>query len=95
MVDDLVGARGPDTLGAAGAARGDHMRVGAPGQLDRVATDSAAGAVDQHALPLLEPRVVEERLPRGEADHRQCRGVRERDARGRRREDLGRRDDEL
>ena len=71
------------------------MCAGALGQLHRVAADRAAGTVDQHPLPLLEPRVVEERLPRGEADHWQCRGVRERDARGRRREDLGRRDDEL
>ena len=95
MVDDLVGPRRPRTLGAARGGRGDHVCAGPLGQLHRVAADRAAGAVDQHALPLLEPGVVEERLPRSQADHRQRRGVRERDVRGRRRQDLGRRDDEL
>jgi hypothetical protein len=95
VVDDLVGARGPRTLGAARAGRGDHVCAGPLGQLHRVAADRAAGAVDQHPLSLLEPRVVEERLSRSQADDWQRCGVRERDARGRRREDVGRRDDEL
>ena len=95
MVDDLVGARGGDALAAAGAGGGDHVRPGPLGQLHRVAADGAARAVDEHALPGLELRVVEECLPGGEADHRERRGVRERDARRRRRQDVGRCDDVL
>ena len=51
VVDDLVGARGPDALGAARAGGGDHVRAGPLGQLHGVAADRAARAVDQHALP--------------------------------------------
>jgi len=47
------------------------VRPGPLGQLDRVAADRATGAVDEHALSGGQPGVLEQRLPRGEADHRQ------------------------
>ena len=71
VVDDLVGAGGPDPLAAARARSGDHMRAGRLGQLHRITADRPAGADDQHVLSGRRSGVVEERLPRGEAHHRQ------------------------
>jgi hypothetical protein len=73
-----------------GPARGDDVGAGRFGQLHGVAADCSARAVDQHTLPGGQPAVVEERLPRGEADQRQRGGVGQRDARGRSRQGLGR-----
>ena len=59
-----MAAPGPDHLGACPA-----------GQLDRCRPDRAARAVDDHRLPLGQPSVVEQGLPRRQAGPRHRRGL--------------------
>ena len=58
-----VGARGLHSVRGRGA---DDVGAAPPCQLRREVSDTARSAVDQDALPLLEPSMVEEPLPGAE-----------------------------
>ena len=95
MVDDPIRAGGVHAVAAAGAGRRRHVGSGALGELDRGAPDAAARAVDEDALTVLEPRVLEERLPGGEPCDGERRGVGQLDGAGCGRQELGGRRDVL
>ena len=87
VVDDVVGAEGPDQVELAGAGHAGDLGSEGLGQLHGIAPDATGGADDQHALAGLEVADVGEGLQGG--------GRRDRDHRGLLEGEVGRFDGQL
>jgi hypothetical protein len=74
VVDDPIRAGGVHAVAAEGAGRRRDVSARALGELDRDAPDAAARAVDEDALAVLEPRMLEQCLPSAEPCDGECCG---------------------